>query len=61
MKLALLMALTLFTILCFIGLVIGKIDVITVTLVIIVYSTISYKLCGKIHKSKKKETHEEEV
>ena len=40
MKLALLMALTLFTILCFIGLVIGKIDVVTVTLVIIVYSTI---------------------
>lgn len=58
MKLALLLALTLFTILCFIGLVIGKIDVITVTLIVIVYSSLSFSLCGKIRKHKKKDNEE---
>lgn len=64
MKLAVLMALTLFAVLCFIGLVVGKIDVITVTLVIIVYSSASYKLCGKVRKHKKEEREdasEEEI
>ena len=63
MKLALLLALTLFAILCFAGLVLGRIDVITVTLIIIVYSSLSFRLCGKIRKHKKKEnenTSEEE-
>lgn len=54
MKLAILLALTLFSVLCFIGLVIGKLDVITVTLIIIIYCNISYGLCGKIRKRKKK-------
>lgn len=59
MKLVVLMALTLFAVLCFIGLVVGKIDVVTVTLVIIVYSSASYKLCGKVRKHKKKEERED--
>ena len=60
MKLAILLALTLFSVLCFIGLVIGKLDVITVTLIIIVYCNISYGLCGKIRTRKKKEESPEE-
>lgn len=58
MKLALLLTLTLFTILCFIGLVIGKIDVITVTLIVIAYSSLSFSLCGKIRKHEKKDNEE---
>lgn len=60
MKLAILLALTLFSVLCFIGLVIGKLDVITVTLIIIIYCNISCGLCGKIRKRKKKEESPEE-
>lgn len=60
MKLAVLMASTLFTVLCFVGLIAGKLDIITVTLVIIVYCNISYGLCGKIRKRKKKEENPEE-
>ena len=60
MKLAILLALTLFSVLCFIGLVIGELDVITVTLIIIIYCNISYGLCGKIRKRKKKEEGSEE-
>lgn len=60
MKLAILLALTLFSVLCFIGLVIGELDVITVTLIIIIYCNISCGLCGKIRKRKKKEESLEE-
>lgn len=60
MKLAILLALTLFSVLCFIGLVIGELDVITVTLIIIIYCNISCGLCGKIRKRKKKEVSKEE-
>lgn len=60
MKLAILLALTLFSVLCFIGLVIGELDVITVTLIIIIYCNISCGLCGKICKRKKKEESPEE-
>lgn len=61
MKLAILLALTLFSVLCFIGLVIGELDVITVTLIIIIYCNISCGLCGKIRKRKKKESPEEQT